>query len=104
MFVHGRTFQPNVMFEFKTRSLLHGVPLKYAPALRAIISLCRKGWLVTNTLSYLARPQIKAVKSFIKMTSGPNVINFLRPTFTKVRNKLESLSQASLSRLFKGCV
>jgi hypothetical protein len=69
MFVTGRPFQPNLMFEGKARSL----PRWDLPILTNI-RLGWKGLQRTNTLAYYEHSKITAVKGLTILGSGFDLI------------------------------
>ncbi len=79
---------------------LSGVPL--LGRLLASPTNIRLGWKGlpgTYALAYYKNLYLTAVKSFIALAHGTNIINLFCPYITDFCNKLECLSMASLSSL-----
>ncbi len=73
MFVPGKPLQPSLIFVCKDRSQpKSGAP--EVPTLPLNIRLGWKGISGTNTLAYYEHSQIAAVKSFMTLGPGVNVI------------------------------
>jgi hypothetical protein len=66
-------------------------------ALLTNIRLSWKGLAGTNALAYYEKSSLKAVKSFITLATGVNVIKLFSIALTMRSNKLKHLSFESLS-------
>ena len=74
MLVPGKPIQSSLMFAGKAKACLSGATHRQALAFPSDIRLGWKGLPGTNSLAYYERSYLTAVKSFITLRPGPNVI------------------------------
>ncbi len=84
MFVHGKPFQPSVLFVGKARSLPQsGASERFfdrvGSSFTKNIRLFWKGLPVTNTLAYYKIGKLRTEKVLLKLGPGPNVIRLFCP-------------------------